>query len=179
MPDRDFLKGMGLIRQNLASPSPDKVFGVLNSEVISLSKNNPKLREIFKKRYDQYNDLQRTLVPSAKLDSASFGALDTLSDRGKSVIYKEKQSEIFQNKSWSDIFGSITQEILKEQELIIKNFSVDSAVRSQKILGEIPWVTLCTHKKSDGTWEKLSDFLRLASPLTYNVLISEKILRLL
>ena len=84
VPDRDFLKGMGLIRQNLASPSPDKVFGVLNSEVISLSKNNPKLREIFKKRYDQYNDLQRTLVPSAKLDSASLKiALDTLSDRGK------------------------------------------------------------------------------------------------
>ena len=165
VPDRDFLKGMGLIRQNLASPSPDKVFGVLNSEVISLSKNNPKLREIFKKTYDQYNDLQRTLVPSAKLDSASLKiALDTLSDRGKSVIYKEKQSEIFQNKSWSDIFGSITQEILKEQELIIKNFSVDSAVRSQKILGEIPWSYAVYKKKSDGTWEKLSDFLRLASP---------------
>ena len=49
VPDRDFLKGMGLIRQNLASPSPDKVFGVLNSEIVSLSKNNPKLREIFKK----------------------------------------------------------------------------------------------------------------------------------
>jgi hypothetical protein len=89
-------------------------------------------------------------------------ALSTLSDLGKNVIYKKKESEIRQNQFWAENFGSIMQKILNKQDEIIKSHPLNSADRIKRIISEIPWSLAIYKKNSAGQWSKQSDFLRLA-----------------
>ncbi len=163
--DQGFLEGMREIRGDLASASPEKTFGILNAEILGLSKSNPALLKSVKLYNDNYRDLQRKLVPSSKLNSNSLKlALETISDLGKNVLFKEKEKQIIQNQVWSKIFGEVTQEILIRQDAIIKESTADSAERAKNIVGKAPWTLSVYQKNSEGEWNKLSDFLRLASP---------------
>ncbi len=163
--DENFLEDLQTIRSNLASPSPDKPFGLLYKEILSLSKTNPKLSEYLKQYNENYREMQRKLVPSSKLDLSSLTlALATISDPGKNAIFKKKESDIRQNQYWSQAYGNINLEILSKQDKIIKTNSLQTAERSKKIISEIPWSIAVYEKNSNGDFVKQSDFLRLAPP---------------
>ena len=163
VPDGDLLQNLQEIRSNLASPLPDKPFGMLSKEIFGLSKSNSQLSETLKQYNENYRNLQRSLIPPTKLTLNSLTlALSTLSDLGKNVIYKKKESEIRQNQFWAENFGSIMQKILNKQDEIIKSHPLNSADRIKRIISEIPWSLAVYKKNSAGQWSKQSDFLRLA-----------------
>jgi hypothetical protein len=161
--DENLLQNLQDIRSNLASPSPDKPFGMLSKEIFGLSKSNPQLSEYLGQYYENYRNLQRSLIPPTKLTLNSLTlALSTLSDLGKNVIYKKKESEIRKNQFWAQNFGLIMQEILNKQDEIIKSHPLDSAARIKRIISEIPWTLAVYKENSEGQFKKQSDFLRLA-----------------
>ncbi len=161
----NLLKDLQDIRSNLASPSPENAFGLLNKEIFGLSKSNPELSQYLKKYNDNYRNLQKVLIPAPKLNLNSLSlALSTISDLGKNVIYKNKESEIRQNQYWAQNFDSINQEILKKQDEIIKAHPLESVERIKRIISEIPWSLAIYKKDSNGQMTKQSDFLRLAPP---------------
>jgi hypothetical protein len=163
--EENLLAGLQGIRANLASPLPEKPFGLLNKEILSLSQTNPQLTKFLKSYHDNYRELQRILIPSSKLNLNSLSlATSTISDLGKNSIYKQKEKDIRQNQFWSQAYGSINQEILKSQDSIIKGSSMQTAERFKKIIGEIPWTIAVYSKDSNEQWIKQSDFLRLAPP---------------
>ena len=166
--EENLLSGLQGIRNNLASPSPDKPFGLLNKEILGLSQTNPQLNKFLKSYLDNYRELQRVLVPSSKLNLMSLTlAVSTISDLGKNSIFKQKEKDIRQNQFWSQAYGSINQEILKTQDSIIKGNSMQTAERFKKIISEIPWSLAVYSKDTNDLWEKQSDFLRLAPPANF------------
>jgi hypothetical protein len=163
--DENFLEDLQSIRSNLASPSPDKAFGLLYKEILALSKTNPRLSAYLKQLNENYREMQRKLVPSSKLNLSSLSlAISTISDPGKNAIYKDKESDFRQNQFWSQAYGKINMEILSKQAEIINTNSLQPAERFKKIISEIPWSLAVYEKNSNGDWVKQSDFLRLAPP---------------
>ncbi len=160
--DGNLLENLQVIRTNLASPSLEKPFGMLSKEILGLSQSNSKLSEDLKQYNENYRNLQRSLIPSSKLTLNSLTlALSTLSDLGKNVIYKKKESEIRQNQFWAKNFGLITQEIRNRQNEIFKSLPLDAAERTKRIISEIPWTIAVYKKDASGQRRKQSDFLRL------------------
>jgi hypothetical protein len=163
--DENFLEDLQSIRSNLASPSPDKAFGLLYKEILALSKANPKLSAYLKQFNENYREMQRKLVPSSKLNLSSLSlAISTISDPGKNAIYKDKESDFRKNQFWSQAYGKINMEILSKQAEIINTNSLQPAERFKKIISEIPWSLAVYEKNSNGNWVKQVDFLRLAPP---------------
>ena len=163
--EENLLEDLQSIRSNLASPSPEKAFGMLYKEIISLSKANPKLSAFLKEYNQYYRDIQRKLVPSSKLNLNSLSlAISTISDLGKSKIFLEKKEDISNDQSQSQMFGGIIQEIFSKQTEIINTNSLQTAERFKKIISEIPWSLAVYEENSNGDWVKQSDFLRLAPP---------------
>ena len=135
---------------------------MLSKEIFGLSKSNSQLSETLKQYNENYRNLQRSLIPPTKLTLNSLTlALSTLSDLGKNVIYKKKESEIRQNQFWAKNFGLITQEIRNRQNEIIKSLPLDAAERTKRIISEIPWTIAVYKKDASGQRRKQSDFLRL------------------
>jgi hypothetical protein len=166
--EENLLSGLQGIRNNLASPSPEKPFGLLNKEILGLSQTNPQVNKFLKLYLENYRELQRILVPSSKLNLKSLTlAVTTISDLGKNSIYKQKEKDIRQNQYWSQAYGLINQEILKRQDSIIKGNSMQTADRFKKIISEIPWTLALYTKGLNDQWEKQSDFLRLAPPANF------------
>jgi hypothetical protein len=166
--EENLLSGLQGIRNNLASPSPEKPFGLLNKEILGLSQTNPQVNKFLKLYLENYRELQRVLVPSSKLNLKSLTlAVSTISDLGKNSIYKQKEKDIRQNQYWSQAYGLINQEILKRQDSIIKGNSMQTADRFKKIISEIPWTLALYTKGLNDQWEKQSDFLRLAPPANF------------
>ncbi|MBT5716387.1 MAG: hypothetical protein HOI70_05705 [Opitutae bacterium] len=166
--EENLLTGLQGIRANLASPLPEKPFGLLSKEILSLSSTNPQLSKFLKSYHDNYRELQRILIPSSKLNLKSLSlATSTISDLGKNSIYKQKEKDIRQNQFWSQAYGSINQEILKSQDSIIKGNSMQTAERFKKIISEIPWTLAVYSKDTNDQWKKQSDFLRLAPPANF------------
>ena len=142
------MKNLQTIRANLASPSTEKALGSLNKEILALSNSNPKLKEFFDLYIERYREQQRQLIPPTNLTFSSLNlAISTISDLGKNVIYKKKESEIRQNQFWVQNFSSFNQDILAKQEEVIRSLPLDSAERINRVLSEIPW-TLAVYKKS-------------------------------
>ncbi|MDG1325191.1 MAG: hypothetical protein P8P49_05435 [Opitutales bacterium] len=161
----EFLKNLQTIRANLASPSTEKALGSLNKEILALSNSNPKLKEFFDLYIERYREQQRQLIPPTNLTFSSLNlAISTISDLGKNVIYKKKESEIRQNQFWVQNFSSFNQDILANQEEVIRSLPLDSAERINRVLSEIPWTLAVYKKSSNGQLVKQSDFLRLAPP---------------
>jgi len=159
----ELLKNLQGIRSKLASPSVENPLGSINKEIRGLS--NPQLKEAFDLYYKNYQNQQRELIPPTKLTFETLGlALSTISDLGKNIIYKEKESEIRQYQFWVQNFASINQEILAKQEDIINSLPLDSAERIKRIISEIPWTLAVYKRTSNGQYVKQSDFLRLAPP---------------
>jgi hypothetical protein len=166
--EENLLSGLQGIRNNLASPSPEKPFGLLNKEILGLSQTNPQVNNFLKLYLENYRQLQRVLIPSSKLNLKSLTlAVSTISDLGKNSIYKQKEKDIRQNQYWSQAYGLINQEILKRQDSIIKGNSMQTADRFKKIISEIPWTLALYTKGLNDQWEKQSDFLRLAPPANF------------
>ena len=159
----ELLKNLQGIRSKLASPSVENPLGSINKEILGLS--SPQLKEALDQYYKNYQNQQRELIPPTKLTFETLGlALSTISDLGKNIIYKEKESEIRQYQFWVQNFASINQEILAKQEDIINSLPLDSAERIKRIISEIPWTLAVYKRTSNGQYVKQSDFLRLAPP---------------
>jgi len=163
--DEGFLKGIQGIRDRIASPSPDELFGKLNKEIQSLA--DPALSNTLKVSFDAYQNKQITFLPPAELTLGNlskscnlFSSIDLLKK------YKAEISTVSGFERGRDMSSKKIEEFSNRSRSLTKssNNQANQHEDRKKMVPNIQWTLAVYKKDAQGDFVKESDFLRLSPP---------------
>jgi len=151
------------MRDRLASPSPEKLFGKINKEVSGLG--DAGLTNFLKISYAGYLKDQTLFLPPKELSLDDLKkACAMLSSRELLQNYKKQIPSITQYEKGRDLSAKKIEEFSRRSSEIINSPDFEARNQVRKMVSALPWTLSLYTENSKGEISKLSDFLRLAPP---------------
>ena len=161
--DEGFLKGIQGIRDRIASPSPDELFGKLNKEIQSLA--DPALSNTLKVSFEAYQKKQIAFLPPAELTLESLGkSCNLFSNIGLLRKYEAEIKSVSGFERGRDMSMQKIEEFSNRSRSLINDPNFEIAGSLRQIISNFQWTLAVYEKGPRGEFVKQSDFLRLSPP---------------